>query len=99
MWIAIEILDHKSANWRPLFTNKRSGTALRLWNDNRAAVMAPQIMGVGNRLGVPSPFNASLYSHIEINRSMVFTHPSILYICVFSKSVSQLSLYMTSLNP
>lgn len=53
MWIAIEILDHKSANWRPLFTNKRSGTALRLWNDNRAAVMAPQIMGVGNRLGVP----------------------------------------------
>lgn len=78
MWIAIEILDHKSANWRPLFTNKRSGKALRLWNDNRAAVMAPQIKGVGNRLGVPSPFNASLYSHIEINRSMVSTHPSIL---------------------
>lgn len=98
MWIAIEILDHKSANWRPLFTNKRSGTALRLWNDNRAAVMAPQIMGVGNRLGVPLPFNASLYSHIEINRSMVSTHLSILQFCVFSKSVTQLSLYMTSLN-
>lgn len=60
MWIAIEILDHKSANWRPLFTNKRSETAIIRWNDNRAAVMAPEIMGVGNGLGVPSPVNASL---------------------------------------